>query len=1092
MQERNHGASLIRIAEVFHYARRPIRRFLDVSTGAGTLLDAAAELLPEIADTFWGIEPFPPPPQFRARHPNYRIGFLRDLDGRFDGGTCIEVIEHLPPEVLKAMVAELAALSEPGALWYFNSAQPSFVLRDDPGYLDPHSRGHVASYSVEGLRHVFAAAGFTLHALPGRDWAFLAEHGTHPLQDANALLDRVWTMLPENRDWLDSARFGPLLRAAGQEGARCYLEGAIRTWAVEENARLAEADTQLRACEAARLAAVALQQDTQARPDAVPTNAAWFMTGSLRGMMQRLRARQPPAPHPESAIPASAVATPTAPAGGWVERVGHLCSPARLQLWLARHAATQRKRASGRKPIQDADPVAHALASDIAFLFAVVVAWAAASWQWLSGRRYIPWDSIDAFFPQVAFIVSAIRGGQSPVWNPLAFGGQPVLGDPQGMIFTPHVLSGLLRFRFFGLHVFDVTTLLCVLVGGLSLYVYVRRWGAVPALAAIGAVVFMLGGFATSRLQHVPQIVSYSLLPVALLAMQHAIRRPGILAIAGVAATALLLVLNPNQVVFLAPFLLAPLIVTEVATAARPGRAAMALLAGGLLAGLLASPVLAAVLETVAHSNRVALTLADSAVASLPAHALWSSMLPGLYGILPPSRERWPPVDATESYLYLGVIPIVLLVWGMARRDAPPAVLFAAWTSAAIAFLFAMGTQGVLYPWLFETVPGFSLFRRPSDAAYFFNLHAAIAVSLTCTSGSRRSRSLPERLLIPTLACVAIALATPGLLSHAQATERLASLADSVGAFGFRLAVVVAGAAAVWHFTQAQWRPLVFGLGALGLTTADLSTTGRATLFASSYRHDDVAGMFRRLDVGLQLDSPTSRSLAALDQAGGQGWRSEIIGGDLGRLGPIAFGFPLAQGYNPLVMARYAQVFGNQRLSENPKRFTSMAQDYDAPAYRWLGLRFVLMHRYILENANSFGGFGANLLEIDRAARALGAIEIPQTGTYVLLALPHRYARAGLIGRDSGEAGPPERHCAVLAETTTRLLYQCQTPNAARLVVGDSFAPGWSACVDGRRTPIEPFLHALRAVPVPAGESVVEFRYQPIPWFRWLGSCRRS
>jgi hypothetical protein len=289
VQERNHGASLIRIAEVFHYARRPIRRFLDVSTGAGTLLDAAAELLPEIADTFWGIEPFPPPPQYRARHPQYRIGFLRDLDGRFDGGTCIEVIEHLPPEVLKAMLAELAAVSEPGALWYFNSAQPSFVLRDDPGYLDPHSRGHVASYSVEGLRHVFAAAGFTLHALPGRDWAFLAEYGEHPAQDANALLDRVWTMLPENRHWLDSARFGPLLRAAGQEGARCYLEGAIRAWAVGERQRLADADTQLRACEAARLAAVASQRDTQARLDAVLTSNSWRITAPLRALKKQYR-----------------------------------------------------------------------------------------------------------------------------------------------------------------------------------------------------------------------------------------------------------------------------------------------------------------------------------------------------------------------------------------------------------------------------------------------------------------------------------------------------------------------------------------------------------------------------------------------------------------------------------------------------------------------------------------------------------------------------------------------------------------------------------------------------------------------------------
>lgn len=237
---RGYGSSLVRLAEVFLYARRPVRRFLDVSCGAGTLLDSAAEMLPEIADTFWGIEPFPPPPEFRARHPNYRVGFLPDLEGRFDGGTCIEVIEHLPPEILRRMLGDLALVSEPGAMWYFNSAQPDFVERDDPGYLDPFRRGHIASYSIEGLRHVFGEAGFTVHALPGRDWAFLAEFGEHPPADGNALLSRVWTALPENRAHLEKGRFGHLLLAAGVEGARCYIEAATAAWALGERRRLTE------------------------------------------------------------------------------------------------------------------------------------------------------------------------------------------------------------------------------------------------------------------------------------------------------------------------------------------------------------------------------------------------------------------------------------------------------------------------------------------------------------------------------------------------------------------------------------------------------------------------------------------------------------------------------------------------------------------------------------------------------------------------------------------------------------------------------------------------------------------------------------
>ncbi len=233
-RQRGFGASMIRLAEVFAYARRPVRRFLDVSSGAGVVLDAAAELLPEIANTFWGIEPFPPPRAFQSKHPQYCTGYLSSLSGRFDGGICIEVIEHLPPQVLERLVGELASLSEPRALWYFNSAQPDYVEKVEPSYLDPYKRGHIASYSLDGLRPLFKNAGFTLHALPGRDWAFLAEYGDYPSQDGDDLMNRVWTMLPENRDHLTSGRFGNLLLAAAIESARCYIESSNAARALQQ------------------------------------------------------------------------------------------------------------------------------------------------------------------------------------------------------------------------------------------------------------------------------------------------------------------------------------------------------------------------------------------------------------------------------------------------------------------------------------------------------------------------------------------------------------------------------------------------------------------------------------------------------------------------------------------------------------------------------------------------------------------------------------------------------------------------------------------------------------------------------------------
>jgi hypothetical protein len=225
--ERCYGSSLSRVAETLRLCRIPVHRFIDIGSGSGALLDSLARLLPELSSRFWGIEAFPPPENLRSKHPNYRIGTLADLSGTFDAGVCIEVIEHLSPDMVRGLAADLARRATPGALFYFNSSQPSFVETQDPGYLDPLGRGHIASYSVRGLAHLFNPSGFNIIRWPGRDWAFLAEYTGRQEVGRDDLFQRLWNPLPENMSNLLSARFGPLMVSMGFESARCYLEHSI-------------------------------------------------------------------------------------------------------------------------------------------------------------------------------------------------------------------------------------------------------------------------------------------------------------------------------------------------------------------------------------------------------------------------------------------------------------------------------------------------------------------------------------------------------------------------------------------------------------------------------------------------------------------------------------------------------------------------------------------------------------------------------------------------------------------------------------------------------------------------------------------------
>ena len=227
-RERSYGSSINRVCEVFFYSRIPIKSFIDIGTGPGYLLDAISLLAPNYRNIFYGCEIFPPPIQFRTQHENYKVGRVCDLDKKFSAGVCIEVIEHLSPDMLEELIKQLADVAEDEAIFYFNSAQPSFVKNVDLGYLDPLVRGHIVSYSLKGLKRIFANYGFTLIELPGRDWCFLVEYNSKSnLIGSEGLLTRLWTAVPENIAVLKENGFGPLMYSVGLESARCYLEHAI-------------------------------------------------------------------------------------------------------------------------------------------------------------------------------------------------------------------------------------------------------------------------------------------------------------------------------------------------------------------------------------------------------------------------------------------------------------------------------------------------------------------------------------------------------------------------------------------------------------------------------------------------------------------------------------------------------------------------------------------------------------------------------------------------------------------------------------------------------------------------------------------------
>ena len=217
-KERSFSSSLARVAELYLYASKPINKFVDIGTGPGFLLDALSEFLPVSSSKFFGCELFPP--SVYSQHPNYFVGSLGDMPHQFDAGVCVEVVEHLTPNMLRKLATDLAAKSTPNSIFLFNTGLPSFVKNHDPGYLDPTIRGHIVSYGIEGLKTIFNPLGFEITQIDGKEWAFLAEYAPTEIYSSTEV--RIWKACPENVRVLQDRIRGNLLWVLGLDTARAY------------------------------------------------------------------------------------------------------------------------------------------------------------------------------------------------------------------------------------------------------------------------------------------------------------------------------------------------------------------------------------------------------------------------------------------------------------------------------------------------------------------------------------------------------------------------------------------------------------------------------------------------------------------------------------------------------------------------------------------------------------------------------------------------------------------------------------------------------------------------------------------------------
>ncbi len=689
------------------------------------------------------------------------------------------------------------------------------------------------------------------------------------------------------------------------------------------------------------------------------------------------------------------------------------------------------------------------------------------------------------FFPLRRFVVEGLRAGELRFWNPYVHEGVPLALPP---IAYPFDLLQALVPHEAG---FSLLLALHVPLSALAFFALGRSLGLSRVAAAVGGVVYALGGFCLSTLNLYVYVQAVAWAPLVVRGLRSAVEG-GRREVAG-AAVLVAVMLSTTAVEIVGQ----TLVIAFVLAVGFPSRRAFGRFAGAiLLGGSLAAAVVLPVSGLVADSAR-ATGFPTEVVLGHSVHpiAFLQVVIAGLFGDPYDLAERWwgmnffPRGFPYFLSLYLGPAALSLAAVGLIAR-APRSRRLA--LLAVLAAFVCLGRWAGLEP-LVEAVPLVRKLRFPSKA--FFTIHFAVAL-LAALGLSELARVREGRAW---KACAALALGTGTLVAALPASALLwPPLAGYLlGGFfppdypwplRFERARFIAADAAV-----AGGLATVAGVVALVTLAGRLRPQGAALALA-------VLAAVDLLRAGAGLNPMVSPAFYRLSEEAAR------LAEDMRREGGRVFTF------DPTYSAAYFRGRAAGRERHEAWTFAILQEtftpDFNVPvriptAYSLDRTMLVPVER-VLDPAEagvrSFPALVGRLREAGVAhVVSLDPLEHPDLELRAVLT-PERMAPlaahvyrlrggrplASLASDDPARAAEAAR-LEVIAQAPGRFELLVRPVRPSLLTLREAFAPGWRATLDGGATAIVRAEGRYLGIEVGPGEHRVRLRYRPPSWVAGLG-----
>jgi hypothetical protein len=349
-------------------------------------------------------------------------------------------------------------------------------------------------------------------------------------------------------------------------------------------------------------------------------------------------------------------------------------------------------------------------------------------------------DTTVFYYPLLVWASQQLRAGQFPLWCPQILAGYPLLADGELGLASPSVLLSLLTLP--PDVAFVVLRLVHLAVAALGAYALARAWRLPRPAATLAGITFALGSFLQAHIHHENIVRTAAWLPLTLACVERALRTAGpgrarwilggaaAVGLAGVGLHPEILLIN---LLTLGGYGLLRCAFGTIAARSRHGLVRLwPIGAAGASAALglaLAAVQLVPMAELAPLSARVG-TFPYSEVAgqSLTPPGLVQLVFP--YVFRAPGNVQWGLWTHWESYLYVGLAPLVLALVALTRLRRPAIALWALLGAGGL--LVALGQYSPLDLFaLLWGVPGLGWLRAPGR----FELVSVLALAMLAAHG---------------------------------------------------------------------------------------------------------------------------------------------------------------------------------------------------------------------------------------------------------------------------------------------------------------------------------------------------------------------